>query len=124
MVRLEPTAESPPPPTRSKRLRKRTVVEYVATEDTSAVPTATSGTDDELREAFEEVEKDKVLEELERLALFENPEAEQSITSPATEEQAEQPASELVEQAELAYFSSGSCSEHSYGCSRSGGRSA
>ncbi|CAL8999872.1 unnamed protein product, partial [Prunus brigantina] len=60
-------AESPPPPTRSKRLRKRTVVEYVATEDTSAVPTATSGTDDELREAFEEVEKDKVLEELERV---------------------------------------------------------
>ncbi|CAL9001805.1 unnamed protein product, partial [Prunus brigantina] len=56
MVQLEPTAESPPPPTRSKRLRKRTVVEYVATEDTSAVPTATSGTDDELREAFEEVE--------------------------------------------------------------------
>ncbi|CAL9004407.1 unnamed protein product [Prunus brigantina] len=67
MVQLEPTAESPPPPTRSKRLRKRTVVEYVATEDTSAVPTATSGTDDELREAFEEVEKDKVLEELERV---------------------------------------------------------
>ncbi|CAL9019676.1 unnamed protein product [Prunus brigantina] len=67
MVQLEPTAESPPPPTRSKRLRKRTVVEYVATEDTSAVPTATSGTDDELREAFEEVEKDKVLEELKRV---------------------------------------------------------
>ncbi|CAL9001659.1 unnamed protein product [Prunus brigantina] len=115
MVQLEPTAESPPPPTRSKRLRKRTVVEYVATEDTSAVPTATSGTDDELREAFEEEEipaeviaesialAQKQQEETKaeltssELALFENPEAEQSTTSPATEEQAEQPASELVE---------------------------
>ncbi|CAL9005432.1 unnamed protein product [Prunus brigantina] len=102
MVQLEPTAESPPPPTRSKRLRKRTVVEYVATEDTSAVPTATSGTDDELREAFEEVEKDKVLEELERVgdgSQEKSKTVEEEEEIPA-EEQAEQLASELVEQAE------------------------
>ncbi|CAL9012728.1 unnamed protein product [Prunus brigantina] len=78
------------PSAKSKRLRKRKVVEYVASEDNSAVPTATSGTDDELREAFEEVEKEKVLEELER-----------STAVPVTEEQAEQSASGPVEQAEL-----------------------
>ena len=34
-------------------------------EETAAVPTTTSGTDEELREAFEEVEQEKELEELE-----------------------------------------------------------
>ncbi|CAL9028695.1 unnamed protein product [Prunus brigantina] len=96
MVQLEPTAESPPPPTRSKRLRKRTVVEYVATEDTSAVPTATSGTDDELREAFEEVEKDKVLEELERVG---DGSQEKSKT---VEEEEEIPAEVIAESIALA----------------------
>ncbi|VVA40972.1 PREDICTED: LOC109946780, partial [Prunus dulcis] len=48
----------PPPLTRSKRLRKRTVVENVATES-AAAPTTTSGTAEELREAFEVVEQEK-----------------------------------------------------------------
>ncbi|CAL8168355.1 unnamed protein product [Prunus armeniaca] len=59
VVQLENSAEnSPPPLTTSKRLRKRTVVEYVATESVVA-PTTTSGTDKELREAFEAVEQEK-----------------------------------------------------------------
>ncbi|VVA30904.1 PREDICTED: LOC109946780, partial [Prunus dulcis] len=53
----------PPHPTKSKRLRKRTVVEYVAPEETASVPTTTSGIDEELREAFEAVEQEKELEE-------------------------------------------------------------
>ena len=40
-------------------------MEYVATEETAAAPVTTSGTDEELREAFEEVEQEKELEELE-----------------------------------------------------------
>ncbi|VVA31615.1 PREDICTED: LOC109946780, partial [Prunus dulcis] len=44
--------------TRSKRLRKRTVVDYVATEPTAAL-TTTSGTDEKLREAFEAIEHEK-----------------------------------------------------------------
>ncbi|CAL2238242.1 unnamed protein product [Prunus armeniaca] len=63
---LEAFAESPPPPppsTKSKRLRKRIVVEYVAMEEPRAAPTNTSGTDEELREAFEAVGKEKELEE-------------------------------------------------------------
>lgn len=55
---------SSPRPTKSKRIRKRTVVEYVATEGTRAAPTTTSGTDEELREAFEAVEQGKGLEEV------------------------------------------------------------
>ncbi|CAL2260686.1 unnamed protein product [Prunus armeniaca] len=59
------SAEGPSPhPTKSKRLIKRTVVEYVATEETAAVPTATSDTDEELREAFEAVDQEKELEEV------------------------------------------------------------
>ncbi|CAL8168402.1 unnamed protein product [Prunus armeniaca] len=62
------SAEGPsPPPSKSKRLRKRTVVEYVATEETAAAPNATSDTDEELREAFEAVEQEKELEELEEV---------------------------------------------------------
>ncbi|CAL2277714.1 unnamed protein product [Prunus armeniaca] len=126
------SAESPPPPlTKSKGLRKRTEVEYVATEEPAGVPTTTSGTDEELGEAFEEVEQEKELEELEEeeipaeviadsialaqkhhestraeltsseLALFEDAEAEHSTAIPTTEEQAEQSASEPVEQVEL-----------------------
>ncbi|CAL9017440.1 unnamed protein product [Prunus brigantina] len=114
-----------PPPTKSKRLRKRTVVVYVATEGTAAAPTSTYGTDDELREAFEAVEQEKELEALKEvgerpqekpktveeeqektraeltsseLAFFENPEAEQSTAAPATEERADQSASEPVDQ--------------------------
>ena len=52
--------ESPhPPPAKSKRLRKRTVVQYVAIEEPAIVPTITSGTYEELREAFEAVEQEK-----------------------------------------------------------------
>ncbi|CAL9019083.1 unnamed protein product [Prunus brigantina] len=58
------SAESrPPPPTKAKRLRKRAEVEYVATEETAAAPTTTSGTDEELREAFDAVEQEKEQEE-------------------------------------------------------------
>ncbi|CAL9019047.1 unnamed protein product [Prunus brigantina] len=64
------SAGSPsPPPTKSKRLRKRTVEEYVAPEATAAVPTTTSSTDEELREAFEAVEQEKELEALEESDL-------------------------------------------------------
>ncbi|CAL9012125.1 unnamed protein product, partial [Prunus brigantina] len=63
-VQPEVLVESPPPPpTKSKRLRKRTVVECVATEEPAAAPTNTSGTDEELREAFEAVEQERELEE-------------------------------------------------------------
>ncbi|CAL2227578.1 unnamed protein product [Prunus armeniaca] len=56
-VMLDTSIESPPPaPTKSKRLRKRTLVEYVATEEAAAAPTTTSGTNSELRETFEAVE--------------------------------------------------------------------
>ncbi|CAL2240402.1 unnamed protein product [Prunus armeniaca] len=48
-----------PPPTKSKRLRKRIVEEYMASEGT--------GADDELREAFEAVEQEKELEELDEV---------------------------------------------------------
>ncbi|CAL9017937.1 unnamed protein product [Prunus brigantina] len=62
------SAGSPfPPPTKPKRLRKKTVEEYVAPGATTAVPTTTSGTDDELREAFEAVEQEKELEALEEV---------------------------------------------------------
>ncbi|CAL8088857.1 unnamed protein product [Prunus armeniaca] len=118
-----------PPPTKSKRLKKRTVVEYVATEGTATAPTATSNTDEELREAFEAVEQEKELEELEEeeipaeviaesialaqkqqedtragltsseLTLFEHPEGEHSTAVPLAKEQAGQSASEHVEQA-------------------------
>ncbi|CAL9010826.1 unnamed protein product, partial [Prunus brigantina] len=60
VVQSETSVESPPsPPTKSKRLRKKAVVEYVATEEPAAAPTTTSGTDEELREAFEAVEQEK-----------------------------------------------------------------
>ncbi|CAL2271624.1 unnamed protein product [Prunus armeniaca] len=119
-------AGSPSPPlTKSKRLRKKIVEEYVAPEGTRAVPTTTSGTDDNLREAFEAVEQEKELEELEEVgegpqekakivekedigtgltnsevALFDDPEAEHSTAAPAAEDQAEQSGSEPGEQAE------------------------
>ncbi|CAL8082561.1 unnamed protein product [Prunus armeniaca] len=56
-VMPDTSIESPPPaPTKSKRLRKRTLVEYVATEEPAAAPTTTSGTNAELRETFEAVD--------------------------------------------------------------------
>lgn len=42
-------------------------MEYFAAEEAAAIPAATSGTDDELREAFEEVEQEKELRELEEV---------------------------------------------------------
>ncbi|CAL8151980.1 unnamed protein product [Prunus armeniaca] len=63
-VQPETLAESPPPPpTKSKRLRKRTVVEYVATEGPTTAPTASSGINEELMEAFEAVEQEKEQDE-------------------------------------------------------------
>ncbi|CAL9021351.1 unnamed protein product, partial [Prunus brigantina] len=59
-----PVGSPSPPPTKSKRLRKRIVEEYVAPEGTEAVPTTTSDTDEELREAFETVDQEKELEEV------------------------------------------------------------
>ncbi|CAL8169755.1 unnamed protein product [Prunus armeniaca] len=67
-AQLVTPARSPsPPPIKSKRLRKRIVEEYVALEGTGAVPTTTSDTDEELREAFEAVDQEKELEELEEV---------------------------------------------------------
>ena len=42
-------------------------MEYFAAEETAAISATTSGTDDELREAFEEVEQEKELQELEEV---------------------------------------------------------
>ncbi|CAL8153043.1 unnamed protein product [Prunus armeniaca] len=88
------SAESPsPPPTKSKRLRKRTVVEYVATKGTVVAPTSTSGTDEELRKAFKAVEQEKELEELE-----EGPQEKAKMV----EEEEEIPAKVIVESIALA----------------------
>ncbi|CAL9025006.1 unnamed protein product [Prunus brigantina] len=91
------SAGSPsPPPTKSKRLRKMTVVEYVAIEGTAAAPTSTSGTDDELREAFEAVEQEKELEALEEVG-------ERPQEKPKTvEEEEEIPAEVIAESIALA----------------------
>ncbi|CAL9016714.1 unnamed protein product [Prunus brigantina] len=48
--------------------KKRVAGEYVATEGIAAAPSNTSGTDEDLREAFEEVEQEKEMEELEEAA--------------------------------------------------------
>ncbi|CAL2270040.1 unnamed protein product [Prunus armeniaca] len=64
---VTPAGSPSPPPTKSKRLRKKIVEEYVAPKGTRAVLTTTSGTDDDLREAFEAVEQEKELEELEEV---------------------------------------------------------
>ncbi|CAL8119074.1 unnamed protein product [Prunus armeniaca] len=75
--------ESPPPPlTKSKRLKKRTKVEYVATEEPAAAPTTTYGTDEELREAFDAVEQEREQEEEEDVPSKEKnkePEEEEEI---------------------------------------------
>ncbi|CAL8082549.1 unnamed protein product [Prunus armeniaca] len=90
------SAGSPsPPPTKSKRLRKRIVEEYVAPEATAAVPTTTSGTDEELREAFEAVEQEE-LEALEEVG--ERPQEETKIV----EEEEEIPAEVIAESIALA----------------------
>ncbi|CAL2257639.1 unnamed protein product [Prunus armeniaca] len=85
-----------PPPTKSKQLRKRTIEEYVAAEATAAVPTTTSGTDEELREAFEAVEQEKELEALEEVG--ERPQEE----TKTVEEEEEIPAEVIVESIALA----------------------
>ncbi|BBN69408.1 autoinhibited Ca2+-ATPase 11 [Prunus dulcis] len=64
-----PSAGSPsPPPTKLKKLKKKGEVEYFAAEEAAAIPVSPSGTDDELREAFEEVEQEKELQELEEVS--------------------------------------------------------
>ncbi|CAL9000100.1 unnamed protein product, partial [Prunus brigantina] len=66
---LSIAAEGPSSPsTKSKRPKKRVAGEYVATEGIAAAPSNTSGTDEDLREAFEEVEQEKEMEELEEAA--------------------------------------------------------
>ncbi|CAL2229233.1 unnamed protein product [Prunus armeniaca] len=83
VVQPETSAESPPPPsTKSKRLRKRTVVEYVATEEPATAPTTTSGTDEELREAFEAVEQEKEPEEGDVFLKEKNKEFEEEAELP------------------------------------------
>ncbi|CAL8119927.1 unnamed protein product [Prunus armeniaca] len=89
------TGSPSPPPTKSKRLRKRIVEEYVAPEGTGAVPTTTSGTDDELREAFEAVEQEKEPEDLEEVR--EGPEEKVK-----TVEEEEIPAEVIAESIDLA----------------------
>ncbi|CAL2229699.1 unnamed protein product [Prunus armeniaca] len=85
-----------PPPTKSKRLRKRIVVEYAATEETAAVPTATSDTDEELREAFEAMDHEKEQEELEEVG--EGPQEK----AKTVEEEEEIPAEVIAESIALA----------------------
>ncbi|CAL9013694.1 unnamed protein product [Prunus brigantina] len=91
------SAGSPsPPPTKLKKLRKKMVVEYVVPEGTVAAPTSTSGTDDELREAFEAVEQEKELEALEEIG-------ERPQEKPKTvEEEEEIPAEVIAESIALA----------------------
>ncbi|CAL2229285.1 unnamed protein product [Prunus armeniaca] len=115
------SAESPHPPlTKSKRLRKRIVVEYVAMEESAVAPTNTSGTDEELRKAFEAEEiPAKVIaesislakqqeEEAQRaeptsleLALFDDEEAEHSAAAQMPMEQSKLSILEPTEQADL-----------------------
>ncbi|BBH02619.1 hypothetical protein Prudu_013254 [Prunus dulcis] len=54
--------------TKLKKLKKKSEVEYVAVEEAAAIQVSPSGTDDELREAFEEVEQEKELQELEEVS--------------------------------------------------------
>ncbi|BBG99802.1 hypothetical protein Prudu_009610, partial [Prunus dulcis] len=60
--------ESFSPPTKLKKLKKKGEVEYFTAEEAAAIPVSPSGTDDELREAFEEVEQEKELQELEEVS--------------------------------------------------------
>ncbi|BBH04063.1 hypothetical protein Prudu_015105 [Prunus dulcis] len=62
------TGSPSPPPTKLKKLKKKSEVEYVAVEEAAAIQVSPSGTDDELREAFEEVEQEKELQELEEVS--------------------------------------------------------
>ncbi|CAL2239115.1 unnamed protein product [Prunus armeniaca] len=93
---VTPAGSPSPPPTKSKRLRKNIVEEYVAPEGTRAVPTTTSGTDDDLREGFEAVEQEKELEELEEVG--EGPQEK----AKTVEEEEEIPAEVIAESIALA----------------------
>ncbi|CAL8085748.1 unnamed protein product [Prunus armeniaca] len=98
------SAESPPPPTRSKKLRKRTGVEFDEIEKPVAVPTETSGEKAQEKEKdvpTKEKEKRKEFKEEEEipderaeptsseLALFDHVEAEHSVAAPELEVEAE-----------------------------------
>ncbi|BBG93335.1 autoinhibited Ca2+-ATPase 11 [Prunus dulcis] len=63
-----PAGSPSPPPTKLKKLKKKGEVEYFAAEEAATIPVSPSGTDDELREAFEEVEQEKELQELEEVS--------------------------------------------------------
>ncbi|CAL9012731.1 unnamed protein product, partial [Prunus brigantina] len=86
---VTPAGSPSPPLTKSKRLRKRIIEEYVAPLGTGAVPTSTFGTDDELREAFEAVEQEKELEALEEVG-------EMPQEKPKTIEQEEEIPAEVI----------------------------
>ncbi|CAL2267318.1 unnamed protein product [Prunus armeniaca] len=91
-----PVGGPSPPLTKSKRLRKKIAEEYVAPEGTGAVPTTTSGTDDDLREAFEAVEQERELEELEKVG------EEPQEKAKSVEEEEEIPAEVIAESIALA----------------------
>ncbi|CAL2245406.1 unnamed protein product [Prunus armeniaca] len=93
---VTPAGSPSPPLTKSKRLRKKIVEEYVAPKGTRAVPTTTSGTDDDLREVFEAVEQEKELEELEEVG--EGPQEK----AKTVEEEEEIPAEVIAESIALA----------------------
>ncbi|BBG97052.1 hypothetical protein Prudu_006054 [Prunus dulcis] len=122
------TGSPSPPPTKLKKLKKKGEVEYFAAEEAAAIPVSPSGTDDELREAFEEVEQEKELQELEevpqkKVAVVEDEdeipaeviaesialaqkqqkdaEAEHSTAAPEAEDRVEPSVSDPVDQAEL-----------------------
>ncbi|CAL2237641.1 unnamed protein product [Prunus armeniaca] len=93
---VAPAGNPSPPLTKSKRLRKKIVEEYVAPGGTGAVPTTTSGTDDDLREAFEAVEQERELEELEKVG------EEPQEKAKSVEEEEEIPAEVIAESIALA----------------------
>ncbi|BBN68985.1 autoinhibited Ca2+-ATPase 11 [Prunus dulcis] len=88
-----PAGSPSPPPTKLKKLKKKGEVEYFAVEEAAAIPISPSGTDDELREAFEEVEQEKELQELEEVP-------QKKVA--AVEEEDEIPAEVIVESIALA----------------------
>ncbi|XP_016650444.1 PREDICTED: uncharacterized protein LOC103335343 [Prunus mume] len=93
---MTPVGSPSPPLTKSKRLRKKIVEEYVAPEGTRAIPTTTSGTNDDLREAFEAVGQERELEELEEVG--EEPQEKAKIV----EEEEEIPTEVIAESIALA----------------------
>ncbi|BBH02596.1 autoinhibited Ca2+-ATPase 11 [Prunus dulcis] len=63
-----PAGSPSPPPTKLKKLKKKGEVGVLCRRRGRTIPVSPSGTDDELREAFEEVEQEKELQELEEVS--------------------------------------------------------